>query len=138
MAVDKVKYWLDVADYDLETAEAMLATRRWLYVGFMCHQVIEKMLKAYWNATRDDDPPYIHNHKRLADGAGLYKDMDEEQKAFIDLITPLNIEARYPSYKEDLAKTLGEEMCKNIIGKTKTLQLWIKQKLSNLQDDTKA
>lgn len=126
MVVDKVKYWLDVADYDLETAEAMLATRRWLYVGFMCHQVIEKMLKAYWNTTRDDDPPYIHNHKRLADGAGLYKDMDEEQKAFIDLITPLNIEARYPSYKEDLAKTLGEEMCKNIIGKTKTLQLWIK------------
>lgn len=33
MAVDKVKYWLDVADYDMGTAEAMYATGRWLYVG---------------------------------------------------------------------------------------------------------
>lgn len=138
MTVNKVKYWLDVADYDMETAEAMFTTGRWLYVGFMCHQVIEKTLKAYWNAVRDDDPPYIHNHKRLADGAGIYAEMNDEQKAFIDWITPLNIEARYPSYKEDLSKMLGEEMCKNIIERTKTLQLWIKQKLSNLQEDTKA
>lgn len=68
MAMDKVKYWLDIADYDMGTAEAMLAAGRWLYVGFMCHQVIEKTLKAYWNSKRDDDPPYIHNHKRLAEG----------------------------------------------------------------------
>ena len=32
MAIDKVAYWLDIADYDLETANAMLITRRWLYV----------------------------------------------------------------------------------------------------------
>ena len=31
MAIDKVKYWLDIADYDFETAEAMYSTRRWLY-----------------------------------------------------------------------------------------------------------
>lgn len=122
----------------MATAKAMYATGRWLYVGFMCHQVIEKTLKAYWNATRDDDPPYIHNHKRLANGAGLYAEMSDEQKAFIDLITPLNIEARYPSYKEDLSKALGEDVCKEIIEKTKALQLWIKQKLLNSQEDTKA
>lgn len=40
MAIDKVAYWLDIADYDLETANAMLITRRWLYVGFMCHLII--------------------------------------------------------------------------------------------------
>ena len=54
-------YWLDIVDYDLATAEAMYSTGRWLYVGFMCHQVIEKVLKAYWCGTRDDDPPYTHN-----------------------------------------------------------------------------
>lgn len=47
MAIDKVAYWLDIADYDLDTAEAMYQTGRWLYVAFMCHQVIEKTLKAY-------------------------------------------------------------------------------------------
>lgn len=51
MAVDKKLYWKEMADYDLETAEAMFTTGRWLYVGFMCHQVIEKTLKSYWCAT---------------------------------------------------------------------------------------
>lgn len=38
MDVDKVKYWAEISDYDLDTAEAMFQTKRWLYVGFMCHQ----------------------------------------------------------------------------------------------------
>jgi len=39
---DKAKYWIDIADYDIETAKAMLVSKRYLYVGFMCHQAIEK------------------------------------------------------------------------------------------------
>lgn len=42
--IDKVKYWLELADYDYETALAMLESKRYLYVGFMCHQTIEKSL----------------------------------------------------------------------------------------------
>jgi len=44
---DKVKYWVDIANYDFDTAKAMLESKRFLYVGFMCHQTIEKILKAY-------------------------------------------------------------------------------------------
>ncbi len=33
----EIDYWIDIADYDLKTAEAMLETGRYLYVGFMCH-----------------------------------------------------------------------------------------------------
>ena len=40
----KVTYWIEMSDYDLETADAMLLTGRYLYVGFMCHQTIEKIL----------------------------------------------------------------------------------------------
>ena len=32
----KIKYWIDLSDYDLETADAMLNSKRYLYVGFMC------------------------------------------------------------------------------------------------------
>ena len=28
---------MELADYDVVTAEAMYSTKRWLYVGFMCH-----------------------------------------------------------------------------------------------------
>lgn len=39
---DRVKYWLEMLEYDFDTAKAMFETKRYLYVGFMCHQVIEK------------------------------------------------------------------------------------------------
>ncbi len=45
------------------------------------------------------------------------------------MIEPLNIEARYPTYKERLLKSLIESKCIEIIEKTKDLQKWIKEKL---------
>lgn len=38
MTVDKVTYWIDLADYDLDTSETLYKGGRWLYVAFMCHQ----------------------------------------------------------------------------------------------------
>ena len=126
---EQVQYWLDIADYDLDTAEAMHQTGRWLYVAFMCHQVIEKTLKAYWCATCDDEPPYTHNHMRLSNGCGLYEQMSDEQRDFLDTITNYNIEARYPEDKDELARTLTPLACRQIIDETKQLQQWIKDKL---------
>jgi HEPN domain-containing protein len=45
---EKYEYWLDIANYDLETASAMLAGSRWLYVVFMCQQAIEKLVKGLY------------------------------------------------------------------------------------------
>ena len=129
MATDKVTYWLDIANYDLETAEAMFQTGRWLYVAFMCHQVIEKTLKAYWCATQPDDPPYTHHHMRLAEGCGLYEKMSDDQKDFLDVVTNYNIEARYPEDKEALARTLMPQVCRQIIDETKLLMTWITEQL---------
>ena len=53
MTIDKVAYWIDIADYDMETAETLYDGGRWLYVAFMCHQAIEKTLKAYWCGTQN-------------------------------------------------------------------------------------
>ena len=41
-----------------------------------------------------DNPPYTHNLNYLADQSGVNAKMTEEQKDFIDLLEPLNIEAR--------------------------------------------
>lgn len=126
---DKVTYWIEMSDYDFDTATAMLATKRYLYVGFMCHQVIEKMLKAYWSSVLDEPPLKIHSLSRLAEKSGLDKDMSEEQLDFIDEIEPLNIEARYPSYKERLLKSLTANRCEKLITQTEELRIWIKRKL---------
>lgn len=128
-AEEKTQYWINIADYDLETAEAMYKTGRWLYVAFMCHQVIEKTLKAYWCNTQPEDPPYTHNLMLLASQSGLADLMSDEQNLFLARIMPMNIAARYPSYKDQLSKTLNKKSCRSIIDSTQQLQQWIKSKL---------
>lgn len=54
---NKVKYWIDLSDYDLETAEAMLTSKRYLYVGFMSHQTIENAFKAYYTRIKSETAP---------------------------------------------------------------------------------
>lgn len=130
MAINKVAYWIDIADYDLGTAEDLYKSGRWLYVAFMCHQTIEKTLKAFWCATREDDPPYIHHLANLAIRSGLYDQMTEEQQEFIASLMPMNIEARYPEYKQKLAVNLNKTTCRALIDETNQLQQWIKNKLS--------
>ena len=125
----KVKYWIDLSDYDLETAEAMLDSKRYLYVGFMCHRSVEKSFKAYYSKLKSDVAPFTHSLSFLAKQGGFYDGLSEEQKEFIDLVEPLNIEARYPSHKERLIKSLSESRCAEIIQKTKELQKWIKERL---------
>ena len=126
---DNVIYWVEMSDYDIETADAMLATGRYLYVGFMCHQTIEKILKAYWTKNLTEIPLKIHSLSRLAEKTGLSDQFTEEQLDFIDRLEPLNIEARYPSYKERLMKSLTKEYCTTLLQDTKDLQQWIKNKL---------
>ncbi len=126
---DKIKYWLELSDYDLETAIAMLKSKRYLYVGFMCHQTIEKIFKAYYTKLLSDVPPISHSLSYLAKKGSFYELFSEEQKSFIDQIEPLKIEARYPSDKERLLKSLTYNKCEEIIEKTSHLQQWIKTKL---------
>ena len=125
----KATYWIEMSDYDFDTAKAMLETKRYLYVAFMCHQTIEKILKAYWSNVLEEPPLKIHSLSRLAEKSGLDKDMSEEQTDFIDELEPLNIEARYPSYKERLMRSLTSDRCKELIEQTDKLRTWIKSKL---------
>jgi len=109
----------------------MLKSKRYLYVGFMCNQVIEKIFKAYYVKIIKEQPPYTHKLIRLAEESNLYKLMSEEQKDFLDIISPLNIEARYPTQKQELFNVLNAERCQKIIDETEEFVLWIKQQLEN-------
>ena len=126
---EKVKYWLDLSDYDFDTANAMQHSGRYLYVGFMCHQTIEKILKAYFNLNNSEPAPFTHSLSYIAKKAGIYDSFTDDFKDFIDMLEPLNIESRYPSHKEKLMKGLTKERCEDILKNTKILQSWIKAKL---------
>ena len=122
-------YWFESAEYDLQTARAMLETRRLLYVGFMCHQTVEKALKGVFVVRKpDEDLPYIHKLVRLANLSGISEEMSEAQLSLLDLLSPLNIEARYPLHKSKLLASLTVERCETMIKETEALYQWIRKK----------
>jgi HEPN domain-containing protein len=124
-----IQYWIDISEYDIVTAEVMLNTGRLLYVGFMCHQAIEKILKAYYIKALGETPPYTHNLLTLARRSNLFDQFSESQVEFINELVPLNVDSRYPEYKEKIWKTLTTEKCKTVLNKSNELLLWIKRKL---------
>ena len=126
---NKAKYWIELSDYDVETAKAMLRSKRYLYVGFMCHQAIEKAFKALFSKINPEAVPFSHNLSYLAKKGDFFQFLSEEQKSFIDQLEPLNIETRYPSHKERLLKSLTHEKCVELIEGTEILQKWMKERL---------
>ena len=126
--LDRSGYWLELADFDLETARAMQQTGRFLYVGFMCQQAVEKALKAVI-AKSGAFPPKTHDLARLAELGQLSDILSDEQNHFLDELYPLSLEARYPSHKERLAQALNMHTCFAYITKTEVMLQWIQEKL---------
>jgi HEPN domain-containing protein len=124
-----INYWISLAQYDFETSEVMLNAGRLLYVGFMCHQTIEKALKACYTKFRDNVPPYSHNLSYLAMESGIYDLLTEDQKLLLDTLDPLNIESRYPDYKKRILESLTYEKCRFLMNRTKELFEWLKHLL---------
>ena len=126
---DKVEYWLSLCDEDMSVADLLLKGNKYLQAGFFCHLVAEKALKAVISNSSDDPPPKVHKLKTLADKCGIFDDLSEEQLALLDELDPLNIEARYPEYKESIAKTLTKERTERIYMETEGFLCWIKKGL---------
>ncbi len=133
-----VRRWLEIAADDLEVAESNHSNGYWLYAAFLCHQSLEKTLKAYYQATHDDDPPYTHNHIRLLNVCGLIDELSEEQLRFIAHIEPMYIEARYPEQKAAAARTLSKEVSQRFIEQTKELTIWIRKRLQENKPSTQS
>jgi len=74
-------------------------------------------------------PPHTHNLTKIANSGVFYNELSDQQKDVIDMLEPLNIEARYPTHKERLLKELNKEYCSILLEQTEALYLWIKEKL---------
>ena len=90
-AEEKIEHWRKLSNDDLKVAEDLLTLKHFLYVVFMCHQSIEKIMKAYYQKLHNDTPPFTHELLILSSRGGFYNDFSEEQKNFIHQLNPLNI-----------------------------------------------
>ncbi len=137
-ATKRSNYWIDLADYDLAVARTMLKGGHRLYVGFMCHQVAEKSLKGLHLLVQRCSPPYIHALVKLAQLVECYGDLSEENRELLNILEPLNIEARYPDEKRKILQSLTKQRCRELIERTEQFLQWIRGKcdeeLRNMPD----
>jgi len=126
--IDKVNYWLELCDDDLRAAKNLLASKDYLWMGFICHLIAEKALKAAM-ASITDEVPKIHHLLKLANMSGVNDDLSESQKNLLGKLMPLQIEARYPEHKAMIAATLTSDYCANLLKETEEFLCWIKARL---------
>jgi HEPN domain-containing protein len=125
-----VRNWAATANYDLRTAEAMYKAGRYLYVVFMCHLAIEKMLKAILAQQYPEDvPPKIHNLIHLAQKTEIA--LPDNLKDFFQRIDNVSVATRYPEDLRTLSKEFNQDTAKRILTETKRMIKWLKQHLKS-------
>jgi HEPN domain-containing protein len=124
---DKFDYWLDIAQYDLESADAMYSTGRWLYVIFMCQQSLEKLVKGLYTLYVSDDVPKTHDTRSLF---LKFKDklpvpVEEATLVFFSRLTMFYLNTRYPEFKAKLSAAVVKQDAETTLKKAKEVFAWL-------------
>ncbi len=129
--MDNHEHWEDIAQYDLETAKAMLSSGRFLCVVFMCQQSIEKIIKGLFVLHKGEEAPRTHNINLIF--RSLFEDStlidaiarQSEYASFFIQLHAYYISERYPSYREKLSSTINQELAEEVLEKTEEVFAWL-------------
>jgi HEPN domain-containing protein len=125
-----VKNWVATSNYDLQTAAAMYKAGRHLYVVFMCHLAIEKMLKALLAHKYPENVlPKIHSLINLSQRGEIA--LPENLKDFFQRLDSVSVVTRYPEDLRTLSKEFNQDTAKRILADTKRMIKWLKQHLKS-------
>jgi HEPN domain-containing protein len=117
--------WIALAEYDIETAQHMLTTGRFLYVVFMCHLALEKMLKAHVTESTQSIPVKTHDLIYLIKKSQL--ELPQEHLEFIGKINSASIPTRYPEDLQRALKEYPESIARDYLKQTTEVLKWLKQ-----------
>lgn len=121
------RQWLAIAVDDLDAAQVMLDSGRYLYAGFEAQQSVEKALKAViQEAVRV--PPKIHDLVTLAHEADLN---DEGIVANLAVLSPYYIATRYPRDRERIRASTTQAVAERLIQTAKEVLAWATTRLTS-------
>jgi HEPN domain-containing protein len=112
------------SEYDLQTAAAMFESGRYIYVVFMCHISVEKMLKAIVAEALQNIPPKTHNLIYLIKlgEVNLPADLFE----FVAKLNNASIITRYPEDFRKLLEVFPQDIAKEYLMTTQRVIKWLK------------
>jgi len=118
--------WLKQAEYDLETAQIMLQSGRYIYCVFMCHLSLEKALKSLYVKNLAKSPPKVHSLVYLAKSTNL--ELSQKMKEFLEELDEISVPTRYPQDLDSLLIDYSKEKTQVIFDRTKEVFEWLKKK----------
>jgi len=113
------------AEYDLNTAEFMLKSGRYIYVIFMCHLSLEKMLKAITTEITQKISPKSHNLIYLLKLGNIQ--LPSELFNFIAKINNASIVTRYPEDFSKILEAYPKSVAEEYLSKTKEIHKCLKK-----------
>jgi len=125
---EKVNFWIENAEYDIDTAKSMLEAKRYVYTLFACQQAIEKILKAMYLYKNGKEAPRSHNLVYLVSLVDI-----SLEDADIDTLAELSsfyIEGRYPDYKKKINEMVNQEKAITVMKKSEELFQCIKSRIT--------
>jgi len=122
---DSIANWIKSSNYDIKTAEHMLKTGRYIYVLFMCHLSVEKLLKALYEAVLGKMPPKTHNLIYLSGVINMK--VPENHLKMLESLNDLSIVTRYPEDIDGLIRAFRRNRVKEYLRGTKALLKWLKK-----------
>lgn len=91
-----IDYWQNTANNDIETADILIASGKYIEGMFFCHLAIEKIVKALVVKETNDIPIRSHDLFRLIEIANIQ--VNEEQSAHVQILMKYQLEGRYPEF----------------------------------------
>lgn len=122
---EHTKYWLDTAEEDWRVANHLFEKGDYSWCLFLCHLVIEKLLKAIFVQNINKNIPLIHDLTKIAKKANI--EVDDEKKVILDTITTFNIAARYDDYKRKFYKKCTKAYTQEQMNKIREIRIWLKK-----------
>jgi HEPN domain-containing protein len=124
---EKFEYWLDIAQYDIESARDIINSEQWFYIAVMCQQAIEKLLKGLYIFYKDDNIPRIHNIRLLIQKfeSKLNIEINENLYLFFDELSSYYIIWRYPDYNVKISSYIDKNKAQSILTKSEEVFKWL-------------
>jgi len=124
---EKYAYWLQLAQYDLDTVQTMYSGGRWFYVVFMCQQAIEKLCKGLFNFYIDDNIPRVHNIRFILAKieVSLSLVVKPEIYELIDKLSAHYLNNRYPDFSGSPNMGIDKNKATDLFEKTREAFSWL-------------
>ena len=124
---EKFEFWFEYAQNDLDTAEAMFKSGRWMYVYITCQQALEKLVKGLYLFYVDDNIPRLHNINAILSkfSERLPQQMKDEHLDLFRQLSDFYKDSRYTEYMHRINDTVNEAAAKSILDKSMEAYKWL-------------